>query len=88
MIGSAMGLSVEEAQAMRLDRIVALGGRSDALAGTSGSNNVNAFGLPENNTWQALEDGRSVWVLGLSERTGSLARAEPISWTAERGMIT
>ena len=66
MIGDAMAQSVEEANAMVLDRIVALGGRNGALDGVAGTNNVNAFGLPEDNRWAASEDGRAVWVLGLS----------------------
>lgn len=66
MIGRDMALSLGESRGMLLDRIVALGGRLDALDGAPGGNNVNGFGLPEDDVWAAPADGGSVWVLGLS----------------------
>jgi hypothetical protein len=94
MIGDAMARSVEEANAMVLDRIVALGGRNGALDGVAGTNNANVFGLPEDNRWTAPEDGRAVWVLGLSgadrvtgaslptSSTGAWATTRSRAWAA------
>jgi hypothetical protein len=77
MIGDAMAGSVEEAQALRVDRIVALGGRNMALEGVAGTNNANAFGLPQDNRWTTPEDGRAVWVLGLSGRDSLTGASRP-----------
>ena len=48
------------------DRVIALGGVNDKLFGTIGSNNVNAFGLPEHNNADYSAESDSIFVLGLS----------------------
>lgn len=47
-------------------RVLALGGANEKLIGTAGSNNVNAFGLSEDNVADFSAESGSVFILGLS----------------------
>lgn len=76
LVGSNLARGFGAAASMDLDRVVALGGESPRLVETANTNNVNAFGLEEDNEWRVSEDDGASWVLGLSGQDKIIGHGE------------